>query len=102
LRGYFTGGLALAYLTEEEYQEAYAWATQSVHEMPRYTTAIGAMTVASAHLDRLEEAGEWLARLLQVQPNLTILSWRSSKASYPARLRSIFEAGLHKAGLLPE
>jgi TolB-like protein/class 3 adenylate cyclase len=102
LRGYFTGGLALAYLTEEEYQEAYAWATLSIHEMPRYTTALGAMTVASAHLDRIEEAGEWLARLLHVEPNLTVLSWRSSKATYPARLKSIFEAGLHKAGLSPE
>jgi hypothetical protein len=53
---------------------------------------------ACAHLCRLDEARYWLARLLELQPALTIRAWRTSSV-YAPEVLSILEDGLRIAGL---
>ena len=96
--GYFKGGLALANFSLGKYEEASGWATQSLSEFPRYVVAIRIKAAACAHLGRLEEAHHWLARLLELQPALTLRAWRTSSGS-PPEVRSMFEQGLSIAGL---
>lgn len=102
MRGYFTCGLALANLLEGDYEEALAWATQSVDEMPRYTSAIRVLAAAYAQLNRLDEARIWLQRLLQLHPGLTVGTLRSSVATYSQKLGRLLEQSLCKAGLSPD
>jgi adenylate cyclase len=98
LRGYVKAGLALACLGAGHFSDASRWATESLTELPRYFFAMRVKIAACAHLGRVEEAGECLARLLQMQPGLTIRSWRESTTSTRAA-RDLIEAGLRMAGL---
>jgi tetratricopeptide (TPR) repeat protein len=98
LRGYIKGGLALACLGAGHFGDASRWATESLAELPRYSFAMRVKVAACAHLGRYEEAGEWLVRLLQMVPGLTIRSWRAATTSTGTVLDR-FEAGLRKAGL---
>ncbi len=98
LRGYFGSGIALASLHQGRFEDATHWATGTLSELPDFLLPMRIMVAACAHLDRLEEAKEWLGRLLQKQPGLTIRTWRAGTISIGSG-RDRFEAGLRKAGL---
>ena len=98
LKGYFKAGIAFACLCAGQFGDASHWATETLSELPHYLLAMRIKAAACAHLDHLEEAKEWLARLLQEQPGLTIRSWRAATTSTGSR-RDLFEAGLRMAGL---
>jgi adenylate cyclase len=67
--------------------------------LPDYVSAVRVLIVAFAHLDRISEARQWLDRLIQLQPGLTIKTWRSSVAAYSPRLITLIGQGLRRAGL---
>ena len=71
---------------------------ETLSELPDFLSPMRIKVAACAHLDRLEEAKEWLGRLLQRQPGLTIRTWRAATISIGSG-RDRFEAGLRKAGL---
>jgi hypothetical protein len=54
--------------------------------------------VASAQLGRLEEARDWLNRVLALEPGLTIAQWRASLPPHISPEPRYVE-GLRKAGL---
>jgi hypothetical protein len=56
-----------------------------------------------AHLGRLQEAQQWLARLLEVDPGLTI-SWLKAYATtfLPPETVAVYLEDLRKAGLPEE
>jgi TolB-like protein/class 3 adenylate cyclase len=96
--GYSKGGLALANLALGNYKAASDWASQSLSELPRYVSAMRTNVAAYAHLCRPDEARYWLAQLLELQPAMTIRTWRTS-SGYPPEVLSILEEGLRIAGL---
>jgi TolB-like protein/class 3 adenylate cyclase len=98
LRGYFEAGIALASLHQGRFEDASHWATEALSKLPDYLSPMRINAAACAHLDRLEEAREWLGRLLQRQPALTIRTWRAATTSSGSG-RDRFEAGLRRAGL---
>jgi tetratricopeptide (TPR) repeat protein len=59
-----TAGLAAAHVVARQYEEAIEWADRSSRELPRYESALRNRVVACAHLGRIEEARDWLERLL--------------------------------------
>jgi len=100
----FTGGLALAHLCAGRYEAAAEWADRSLREQSRSSLVVRYKLAACAYLGRIEEVREWLERLLELEPGLTITQW---KASHPAQSISpgvvaILEEGLRKAGLPEE
>ncbi len=98
LRGYFEAGIGVASLHQGRFEDASHWATEALSKLPDYLSPMRTNAAACAHLDRLEEAKEWLGRLLQRQPALTIRTWRAATNSIGGG-RDRFEAGLRKAGL---
>ena len=69
-------------------------------EMPRYTAGIRAKIVLCVFLDRKEEARDWLRRMLELQPGLTVAGLRGYGATFLApEILEIYIEGLRKAGL---
>jgi adenylate cyclase len=99
----FAGGIALAYMIEGRYEEAIGWADRCLHEQARFTMALRIRVASCAHLGRLPEAQQWLARLLEVDPGLTI-SWVKAYAMtfLPPETVAVYLEDLRKAGLPEE
>jgi adenylate cyclase len=103
-RGYhIKAGQAFARMIVGRYAEAIEWADRSLSEQPRYNAAIRAKIVALAQLGRVAEAHTLLARLIELQPGLTIAGFRIYAASnFPPELLAIYIDGLRQAGLPEE
>jgi adenylate cyclase len=99
----FASGIALACMIERRYEEAIGWADRCLHEQPRTTVALRIRVASCAHLGRLPEARQWLARLLEVDPGLTI-SWVKAYATMflPPETLAVYVEDLRKAGLPEE
>jgi len=96
----FSAGLAFAHLAAGGYEEAIVWADRSLREQPRYSPAIRYKVVSCARFGRIEEARDWLGRLLELQPGLTIAK---EKAMYRLvllpEILAVYLEGYRKAGL---
>ena len=99
----FSAGLAVAHLIAGRYQEAIEWADRSLCEVPRYESTIRNRVVACAHLGRIDEARDWLRRLLEITPRLTIARYKALYGiTHPPGIIDIYVEGLRKAGLPEE
>ncbi|MBV8400016.1 MAG: tetratricopeptide repeat protein, partial [Acetobacteraceae bacterium] len=96
-------GLARAHLTAGRYDAATAWIDKTVAQYPSYGTALRLKVVLCELMERHAEAREWLARLREVAPDMTIESFAAYAARhYTPRLRTLFIDALRKAGLPEE
>jgi hypothetical protein len=76
------------------------WAERALHDRPRIATAIRVKIVANAHLGRLDEARAELARMLAIDPGLTITGYRMFlEPSIAPELIELLVTGLRLAGL---
>jgi TolB-like protein/class 3 adenylate cyclase len=100
----FKSSLAGAHFVAGRYEEAVAWADQALHERPNFDPAIGVRVVSCAHLERIDEAREWLRRRLERQPGQTIAEWKARVAVRWAspEILALYVEGLRKAGLPEE
>jgi adenylate cyclase len=55
-----------------------------------------------ANLGRMEQARDWLSRVLDVEPDLTIAQVKASAPPFPPELLARYLEGLRKAGLPEE
>ncbi|HEY8872836.1 MAG TPA: adenylate/guanylate cyclase domain-containing protein [Stellaceae bacterium] len=99
----FKGGLALAHMAAGRFDEAMEWVDQALSEQPRLVFATRIKLTLCGHLGRSAEAREFLGRLLELQPGLTIARYRAFAAPFvaPATI-AIYAEGLRKAGLPEE
>jgi tetratricopeptide (TPR) repeat protein len=72
----FKNWLALAHLVAGRYEDAMEWVDQSLREQPRYIHAVRTKVVLCAQLGRITEAHDWLSRVLELQPQLTVTGFR--------------------------
>ena len=103
LRYWNAVSFALAHLVARRFEPALEWADRSLHDQPRFISAIRAKIVANAHLGRLDEARAELGRMLAIDPRLTTAGYRALLA--PAMAPEVLDlvvAGLRKAGLREE
>jgi tetratricopeptide (TPR) repeat protein len=97
---FFKGGLALAHLAAGQYQEAAEWSDRCWREYPRYRTALRIRIVSCAHLGRVEEARNGVARLLEFDPKSSIARFIAGVTGYyPPELVTVFVDAYRKAGL---
>jgi adenylate cyclase len=97
---FFTAGIAAAHLAAGRYEEAIEWADRSSREFPRYESSTRYKLIALAHLGRIEEARECLARELELHPGLTITGVKAVYAkAFAPELLATFVEGYRKAGL---
>ena len=96
----FTCGLALAHVVARKYREAVEWADRSLRDAPYFESALRNKVAACAHLDRVEEARNEIARLIELQPDLTIATFKARYAvTLPPEILDIYVEGYRKAGL---
>jgi len=100
----FTSGLAVSYLIARRFEEANEWADRSVVDQPRFGMVLRMKAVLCAYLDRLEEAREWLRRALELQPDLTVATWKTlaGAVAISPEVLDLYLGGLRKAGLPEE
>jgi adenylate cyclase len=96
----FMCGLALAHVIARRYEEAIEWADRSLRDAPRFESALRNKVVSCAHLGRVEEVRNEIARLLELQPELTIASFKARyEVTLPPEILDIYVEGYSKAGL---
>ena len=99
----FTGGLAIAHMMAGQYTEATEWADRTLHQVPHYTAGIRIKIALCACLGLIDEARQWLPRLLELQPGLTVAEMNAYAAKFLApEPLGIYIEGLRKAGLPEE
>lgn len=84
----FRSGIAMAYLTDRQYQEALEWADLALTEQPKFVSSLRIRVGALGLLGRTEDAKDAARALLAVVPNLTIAgitkdSWRATHHHRP-------------------
>jgi adenylate cyclase len=100
---HITAGRALAHVVAAQYPEAIEWADRSLSELPRYGPAIRTKVVACAQMGRIAEAQESLARMVQLQPGLTIAEFRTYAArNFLPEVLAVYTDVLRKAGMPEE
>jgi TolB-like protein/class 3 adenylate cyclase/tetratricopeptide (TPR) repeat protein len=103
LRFRFTGGLAIAHMMAGQYSEAMEWADNTLHEVQHYTPGIRIKIALCACLGLIDEARQWLDRLLELQPDLTLAEMKVYAAKFLApEAQELYIDGLRKAGLPEE
>jgi len=97
----FLGGLAFAHFVARRFEEAVEWADRCLRDQPRFSSILRVKIASHSHLGQVEEAREWLPRLLQLQPGLTIARCQAFYAAMlmPAEIVRLHVEGLRKAGL---
>jgi hypothetical protein len=100
-RGYnLAAGRALAHLATGQHEQAIEWAERSMQEMPRNAVALRVKIVACSLTERMVEARMALARLMELQPELTIAGFEVYAAKpFAPEVLAVYIDGLRKAGL---
>jgi TolB-like protein/class 3 adenylate cyclase len=94
---------ALAYLGAGQYQEAMGWIDDALREQPRFHASFRVKVALCGLLGQSEEGHDWLVRLLDLQPGLTITAWLKHAATFLAPgTRERMVKGFRKAGLPEE
>ena len=56
----------------QRYEQAIAWADQALMQKPGFTNAMIVRTAACGDLQRREEGREWVGRIHEIAPQLTV------------------------------
>jgi hypothetical protein len=78
------------------------WADWALAAQPGYRPALRTKVICCVYLDRIDEARDWLARLLEVDPRLTIAQYKASAPHFRPENLARYLEGLRKAGLPEE
>jgi adenylate cyclase len=95
----FTAGLAAAHLNAGRYEQAVEWADRSLAAQPDYRPAMRIKVISCAYLDRIDEACDWLGRMLKIDPGLTIAGLKATMPPMSPERFARYAEGLRKAGL---
>jgi TolB-like protein/class 3 adenylate cyclase/Tfp pilus assembly protein PilF len=100
LRYVFEAGLARAHLTARRFDEAMRWVDRSIAEQPRFTVSLRIKVVLCELTGLSDEAREWLERLREWAPEMTIESFIAYAAKhYTPALRCLYVDALRRVGL---
>jgi TolB-like protein len=97
---FFTmSAIGCAYLMAGRFDEAIPWTSRALRERPSFGPALRFHAACLVGLGRVDEARDTVARLLQLEPGLTISALRRRAPIFDADLMNAFLDGLRKAGL---
>jgi adenylate cyclase len=96
----YYSSLNLAYYSLGSYEEAVKWGRLSASENPQYTANLRYLTAALAALDRLDEAREMAASLMQREPDFRLGAFaRTLQPFRDTELSARYLQHLRKSGL---
>jgi TolB-like protein/DNA-binding SARP family transcriptional activator/Flp pilus assembly protein TadD len=97
---FFTmSAMGFACIAAGRFAEALDWTRRALLERPTFGPALRFHAISLAELGRTDEARATVARLLALEPNLTLAVLRARAPISNARLLDLFIDGLRKAGL---
>ena len=97
---FFTmSAMGFACMTLGRFGEALDWTRRALRERPTFGPALRFHAICLAELGRIDEAQETVARLLELEPSLTLSALRARVPIHNSRLMDLFINGLRKAGL---
>jgi adenylate cyclase len=97
---FFTmSALGWTYLMGGRVHDALKWTSSALRERPTFAPALRFHAVCLVELGQLGEARAAVARVLELDPGLTILTLRQRAPIFDAKLMDRFLDGLRKAGL---
>jgi tetratricopeptide (TPR) repeat protein len=94
--------IAIAHLAVRRFEQAIEWADRALHDQPRLVTSMRVKVVALAHLGHLDAARAELARVLTIDPKLTIAGYREYARFLAPEVLELYVIGLRLAGLPEE
>jgi TolB-like protein/class 3 adenylate cyclase len=99
--GFFRAdSLAVAHLLAGRLEQAIDWADRALLDQPRFNPARRIKIAAEVHCGLLDEARAEVGRMLAIQPEVTIASFRANSARSAApEFIDLVSAGLRLAGL---
>ena len=92
-------GIGIAHFHAERFAEAASWVRRGIAEKPSATWAWRIVAAAYANLERLDEAREALACLVQAHPGITIAAIKQSSMPPSRSFQDALFGGLRAAGL---
>ena len=96
----FADVVALGHLVAGRYAEAMEWVDRSLAEQPRFLPAVRIKVVLCGHLGLIDEAKQWVGRVLDLHPGLTVGGFDSfARSFFSPEVRGHYIEGLRKAGL---
>jgi adenylate cyclase len=97
---FFTmSAIGWTYLMSGRVDEAIKWTSRALRERQTFAPALRFHAVCLVELGRLGEARDTVARVLELEPGLTISTLRRRAPIFDSKLMNVFLDGLHKAGL---
>ena len=100
LNYHYRFGIALSCLSAGRYEEATGWVEQAIHEQPQFRAGFRVKVALCGLLGQVDEGRQWLRRLLELQPDLTITKFVEHAATFlSAPLTEAMVKGLRFAGL---
>jgi len=96
---FYALNIALAHLAARRFELAIEWADRTLHDQPRFVSAMRVKVAANAHLGRLDEARAELTRVLAIDPKLTIAGYRAYAHFHAPEVLELLITGLRLAGL---
>jgi adenylate cyclase len=96
----YYSAMNLAHYVQGSYEEAVKWGKLSASENPQYTANLRYLAAALAALDRLEEAGNAAATLMQREPEFRLGTFEQTLQPFrDPEMRSRYMQHLRKSGL---
>ena len=96
---FYAGSTAVAHFAARRFEQAIEWADRALHDQPRMVGAMRVKVAANAHLGHLDEARAELARVLAIDPKLTIAGFREYAHFAAPEILELLVTGLRLAGL---
>ena len=94
----FYSGMCAAHYFARRFDEAVEWGRKSIQQRPGFIPGHRILCASLAQAGRTEELGEAMARLRELQPNISI-AWLQEHVPYTPRAIAHFLDGMRKAGV---
>jgi TolB-like protein len=98
LKAFFYSGTCVAHYYAHRYEEAIEWGRRAIGERHGFAAAQRILCASLAQEGRIAETQTAMARLRELQPNISI-AWIEQHVPYTARAMPHFLEGMRKAGL---
>jgi TolB-like protein/Flp pilus assembly protein TadD len=98
LTAFYYSGTGVAHYLAGRYRDAVEWGQKAIRQRPGFTAAYRILCASLAQAGEMEETHKMVAKLREVQPNVSI-AWCEAHVPYTPRAMPHFLDGMRKAGI---
>jgi TolB-like protein len=98
LIAFFYAGMCAAHYFARRFDEAVEWGRKSIQQRPGFIAGHRILCASLAQAGRIDELGAAMARLRELQPNIS-MAWLEEHVPYTPRAMAHYLDGMRKAGV---